>query len=183
MTLKAVTPGTVLLVGALSLSAGWLAGRSSTTNLSTQDAPTARQRAGARPAGAADDVAPFTGQLRKRLEAQPVNPPTTGRNPFLFGPRRAPAVARNREEPESAPAPPLEPVVFTPPAPSVKLSGIASNEEGGVAVLTAIINDNGALAFAKVGDKLPGGATVVSITESAVVLMDVAGVSTTLRLP
>jgi len=182
MTLKTLTPGTVLLVGALSLSAGWMAGRSSTANQSAQDAPTARQRAGARQAGAADDVAPFTGQLRKRLESQPVNPPATGRNPFVFGARRAPSVARNREEPESAPAPPPEPVVFTPPAPLVKLSGIASNQEGGVAVLTAIINDNGALAFAKVGDKLSSGATVVSITESAVVLMDVAGVSTTLRL-
>jgi hypothetical protein len=182
MNLKALTPGTVLLVGALSLSAGWMAGRSSTPNLGTQNAPTARQRAGARPAGQADDVAPFTGQLRKRLESQPVNPPATGRNPFTFGTRRAPSVARNREEPEVAPAPPPEPVVFTPPAPQIKLSGIASNQEAGAAVLTAIINDNGALVFAKMGDKLSNGATVVSISESAVVLMDAAGLSQTFRL-
>lgn len=182
MNLKTLTPGTVLLIGTLSLSAGWMAGRSSTVQQSVQDAPAARQRARARPAGA-DDVAPFTGQLRKRLESQPVNPPATGRNPFNFGTRRAPATIRNREEAESAQALPPEPVVFTPPAPQFKLSGIASSQEAGVAVLTAIINDHGTLAFAKVGDRLSNGATVVSISESAVVLMDAAGVSLTLRLP
>ncbi len=183
MTLRTLTPGTALLIGALSLSVGWLAGRSSTVSQTPQDAPTARQRAGARPAGPADDVAPFTGQLRQRLESQPAHPPATGRNPFVYSARRAPGVARNREEPEAAPDAPPETVVFTPPAPQFKLSGIASSEEGGAAVLTAIINDHGALAFAKIGDKLSNGATVVSISESAVVIMDVAGISQTLRLP
>lgn len=183
MNLKTLTPGTVLLIGALSLSAGWLAGRSTTASQNPPDAPTARQRAGARPVVPADDVAPFTGQLRKRLESQPPTPPATGRNPFAFGARRSPGVSRSREESEAAPEAPPETVVFTPPAPQFTLSGIASSEVGGAAVLTAIINDNGALVFAKSGDKLSNGATVVSISESAVVLMDAAGISQTLRLP
>jgi hypothetical protein len=183
MNLKTLTPGTVLLIGALSLSVGWMAGRSSTASQSPQDAPTARQRAGARPAGAADDVAPFTGQLRKRLETQPAHPPAIGRNPFVFGSRRAPSGASIRQEAVAAPAPPPEPVAFTPPAPQFKLSGIASSQEGGALVLTAIINDYGALVFAVTGEKLSNGATVVSISETAVVIMDAAGVSQTLRLP
>lgn len=76
-----------------------------------------------------------------------------------------------------------DPVPFTPPVPQFKLSGIAASVEAGATVLTAIINDNGALAFVKAGDKLSSGATVVSISETAVVIMDVAGVSQTLRLP
>jgi len=52
-----------------------------------------------------------------------------------------------------------------------------------VTVLTAIISDNGALAFVKTGDKLPSGATVIKIEETGVVLMDPAGITQTIRLP
>lgn len=182
MNLKSLTPGTVLLVGALSLSAGWLAGRSAAPSQAPLDAPAARQRAGSRPAGTAEDVAPFTGQLRKRLDAQP-STPTTGRNPFVFGSRRSASVTRDRVEAEAAPAPMPEPVPFTPPAPQLKLSGIAANMEAGATVLTAIINDNGALVFVKAGDKLPSGATVIKVEEAGVVIMDPAGITQTIRLP
>ncbi len=183
MNLKTLTPGTVLLIGALSLSAGWLAGRSATPNQAPQDAPAARQRAGSRPAGTAEDVAPFTGQLRKRLDAQPPRTPATGRNPFAFGSRRSAGATRDRVEDEAAPAPMPEPVPFTPPAPQIKLSGIAANQVAGATVLTAIINDNGALVFVKAGDKLPSGATVIEVEETGVVLMDPAGITQTIRLP
>ena len=48
-----------------------------------------------------------------------------------------------------------------PPAPIFKLSGIASSSESGVAVLTAIVIDNGAMVFVKAGDKLSNGYSVV----------------------
>ena len=76
-----------------------------------------------------------------------------------------------------------EPVPFTPPAPQLKLSGIAANLEAGATVLTAIINDNGARVFVKAGDKLPSGATVIKVEEAGVVIMDAAGITQTLRLP
>jgi type II secretory pathway component PulC len=106
-----------------------------------------------------------------------------GRNPFVFGARRAPSVARDREEPVAPEPPSPPPVPFTPPAPQIKLSGIAASKEGDVTVLTAIITDNGALAFVKVGDKLPSGATVIKIEDTGVILMDPAGITQTIRLP
>jgi len=184
MNLKTLTPGTVLLIGALSLSAGWLAGTSTAMRQGAADAGTARQRAGARPSPSADNVAPFTGELRRRLETQPAPAPSTGRNPFAFGPRRSPGAVRGRDERDEAPpAAEAAPAPFTPAEPILKLSGIASSQVDGVAVLTAIINDNGSLAFAKTGDRLPSGATVIKVEEGSVVLMDAAGVTQTLRLP
>ena len=180
---KAMTSQTVLLIGALSVAAGWLVGTSTSSNQNRQDAATARQPSGPRPLGSAANVAPFTRQLRERLDTQPPRTPSVGRNPFVFSTRRPPSVTRDRVEADAAPAPMTDPVPFTPPVPQFKLSGIAASVEAGATVLTAIINDNGALAFVKAGDKLSSGATVVSISETAVVIMDVAGVSQTLRLP
>lgn len=76
-----------------------------------------------------------------------------------------------------------DPVPFTPPVPQFKLSGIAASVEAGATVLTAIINDNGALAFVKAGDKLSNGFSVVSVADSGIVIVDAAGVTQTLRLP
>ena len=50
-------------------------------------------------------------------------------------------------------------------------------------MLTAIINDNGSLVFAKAGDPLSRGYRVVSVDEIAVVIADAAGITQTLRLP
>jgi hypothetical protein len=179
--LKNLGPGTVLLIGALSLAAGWLGGSASSANKAQADAA-ARARSGPRPIGSPADAAPFTRQLRERMEAQPARVPETGRNPFVFETRRAP-VARRAEAEAVAVPPPPEPVPYTPPAPVIKLSGIAASQEGGATVLTAIISDNGALAFVKTGDKLPSGATVIKVEETGVVLMDAAGITQTLKLP
>lgn len=181
MMLKNLTPATVLLIGTLSLSVGWLAGKSTNTDHSPQGAPASPARSGTRPLVGADDVAPFTGQLRKRIGEQPSRAPATGRNPFVFG-RRPSAGAALREDATTA-ALPVEPVPFAPPPPRIKLSGIASNREGDATVLTAIVNDNGALAFVKAGDKLPSGATVITVDETGVVIRDAAGITQTLRLP
>ena len=181
--LKNLTPGTVLLVGALSLTAGWLAGTSS-----SQQEPAAvdgRARSGPRPLGSPASVAPHTRQLRERLETQPARIQGGGRNPFVFGARRAPVAAQRSDEPtamplaEAVPAP--EP--YTPPAPQIKLSGIAASQEGDARVLTAIVSDNGALAFVKTGDRLPSGATVIKVEETGIVIMDAAGITQTIRLP
>ncbi len=180
--LKNITPGTVLLIGAISLSTGWLAGTSSSSN-QNQEAASARPRTGPRPLGSPASVAPLTRQLRERLDKQPPRTPATGRNPFHFGTRLPTTVTRYRDAPVAALAPPRELETFTPPAPQIKLSGVASSLEAGVTVWTAIINDNGALAFVNVGDKLSTGATVSRIDETTVVLVDQTGASQTLRLP
>jgi hypothetical protein len=177
--LKNLAPGTVLLIGALSLSVGWVTGRSSSQN---QGSAAARQPSGPYPIGSPPNAAPFTRQLRERLDTQPARVPAGGRNPFVFSAPRPAAVRRMEEPVAMAPAPP-PPVPYTPPAPQIKLSGIAASQEGGVAVLTAIISDNGTLAFVKTGDKLPSGATVIKVDETGVVLMDAAGITQTIRLP
>lgn len=178
--LKNLTPGTVLLVGALSLSAGWWAGSTSTANRAQAEA--AERSRGPRPIGSPAIVAPFTQQLRERLDRQPARVPSTGRNPFVFEARR-PQVAPRQADEMSVVATPPAPMPYTPPAPVIKLSGIAASREGDVMVLTAIISDNGALQFVKTGDKLPSGATVIKVEETGVVIMDAAGVTQTLRLP
>ncbi len=184
MMLKNMSPATVLLIGAISLSAGWLAGTSTSSTQSAKDAPTARKRAGTAAAQAADDVAPFTGQLRKRLETQAPRTPSNGRNPFVFGTRQSPGVFRPAQQlPSAEPVPLSLPEPFAPAPPQFKLSGVAASQEAGATVLTAIVNDNGAMVFVKAGGKLSNGATVVRVEETAIVIMDAAGITQTLRLP
>lgn len=180
MKLMTPTPVTVLLIGALSLAVGWWAGTSTTSN-QLQEAPAALQRSGARPSASADDVAPFTGQLRQRLDARPPRTPSIGRNPFTFSSRRPSPVALQRAETMADTV--SVPVPFTPPAPQFKLSGIAVQQDAETVVLTAIINDNGSLAFVKTGDKLSNGFSVIRVDETTVVIIDTAGVTQTLRLP
>ena len=179
---KVTTAQTVLLIGALSLTAGWLVGTSTSSNQNRQDAAAARQPSGPRPLGSAANVAPFTRQLRERLDTQPVRTPSVGRNPFVFSARRPAMVIRQTEEPMAASAPP-SPMPFTPPPPQFTLSGIASSQEGGATVLTAVVNDNGTLAFVKSGDKLSNGFSVVSVADTGIVIVDAAGVTQTIRLP
>ena len=64
-----------------------------------------------------------------------------------------------------------------------KLSGIAASQQDGTTVLTAIVIDNGAMVFAKAGDRLSNGYSVLSVDEMSITLVDAAGVTQTLRLP
>ena len=177
-----LTPQTVLLIGALSLTAGWLVWTSTSSNQNQQDASAARQQSGPRPLGSTANVAPLTRQLRERLDTPPPRTPLVGRNPFVFSTRRPAMVIRQSEEAMAASAPPL-PMPFTPPPPQFKLSGIASSQEGGATVLTAMVNDNGTLAFVKSGDKLSNGFSVVRVDDTGIVIVDAAGVTQTIRLP
>jgi hypothetical protein len=180
---KHLAPGTVLLIGALSLSVGWLAGSTSASNQAEADAA-ARARSGPRPVGSPEGAAPFTRQLRERLDTQPARVPATGRNPFVFEARRAPAAVRPAGDAVVVPPPPAaDPLPFTPPAPRVRLSGIAASLEGGATVLTAIVSDNGVLAFVKAGDRLPSGVTVTKVDDTGIVIVDAAGITQTIKLP
>lgn len=73
---------------------------------------------------------------------------------------------------------------MVPSAPPIRfdLTGIATNRQDGVEVFTAIVNDNGSLAFVKAGDKLSNGYSVVRVEETSVVIADAAGVEQVLRL-
>ena len=183
MMWEAMAPRTVLLVGAISLTAGWWVGTWTSTASSQPDAAAARQQSGPRPLGSSANPAPLTRQLRERLDAQPPRTPATGRNPFVFGSRGPASAARQRDEPMAAPTAPAPSMPPEPPAPLFRLSGIASSQVDGAPVLTAIINDHGALAFVKTGDKLSNGYSVVRVDDTAVVIVDAAGVTQTLRLP
>jgi hypothetical protein len=83
----------------------------------------------------------------------------------------------------SAFEPPAAPVVVEPPPLRFRLSGIASNVKDGVAVLTAIVDDNGAMAIVKTGDRLSNGFSVIRVDDTSVVIADATGVTQTLRLP
>jgi hypothetical protein len=148
--------------------------------------PSAPQQAGRingpRPlGGAVPSIVTQAERLRQHL-AQPPQP-SRGRNPFVYAPRLpSHRESSYRETPVEA-APPAPVVPLPPPLPIFKLSGIASNVEDGVAVLTAIMNDNGALVFAKPGDKLSHGYSVVTVDEASVTIVDADGVTRTVRLP
>lgn len=177
--LAMIRPRTVVLIVAVSLAAGWTAGTS--LSPATQEAPV-QPRTGPRPLGVpATTVAPYTAQLRRKLEEQPRSP-MPGRNPFVFGSRRASSPPAPRTE-AAAPEPEWRPMPAPVAVPAFKLSGIAASEIDGVTVLTAIVIDHGSMIFAKAGDKLSGGHSVLRVEEKAIVIVDAAGVEQILRLP
>jgi hypothetical protein len=174
----AMQPRMVALIAALSLASGWLA--SSVVSQDPQPAASGDVRSGPRPLGRQDAAAPFTQQLRLKLQEQPRSP-SPGRNPFVFGPRRPAAPPAAARAAEIAP-PPVEPPAPVAPLLQFDLSGIAMNRHDDVEVFTAIVNDNGSLVFVKPGDALSNGYIVVRVEETAVVIAGPTGVQQTLRL-
>ena len=176
----------IALVGAAGIAAGWLMG-SSVSPSQSPSAPTggAQARRGPHALGTApgEPLAHYTEQLRLKLQEQPRSP-TSGRNPFVFGSRRAaPSMAPRRtrdEAPEAAAA--SEPARLSAPQPRFNLTGMASNQKDGVTTWTAIIVDGNGLSFVTAGDKLSGGYIVTKIQEGAVTIMDATGVEQVLRL-
>lgn len=173
-------PRTVILIGSVSLVAGWMGGTLSAPD--GQEVSTAR-RSGPRPLGVQlSRSAPLSDQLRQRLDDRPQSP-LPGRNPFVFGSRRVQS-ARGTERHVDPVAPVLEnPVPIAPPDPRFKLSGVASEEKDGVVHFTAILTDRGALVFAQTGTELAGGYRVLRVDERTVVVGDAAGSEIILRLP
>jgi hypothetical protein len=177
----AVTPRSVGMMLAATVFAGWFESVSSPDTVQRDSAPQQSSRVqGGRARGEAPTtpIVPDTTRLREWMNSPPM--PSRGRNPFVYGSRmQARAAAREMEAPVDAPPPaPIEPAM-----PVFKLSGIASNSEGGTLTLTAIIIDNGSMVFAKAGEKLSNGYSVVEVSEGAVTLVDASGVTQTIRLP
>ena len=171
-----LTPRVVGLMVAAALATGWLG-----ASLTQDPAPAQSSRAsGPRPLGVSASL-PRAENLRQRVSEPP--PPGRGRNPFVYGARAPmrPSVRDQQYAPTEAPSRAVAPDV--PPMPVFKLSGIASNAEGADTVLTAILNDNGSMVFAKGGDKLSNGYSVVRVDETSVTLVDGTGITQTIRLP
>jgi hypothetical protein len=173
--------GGVGLIVAGALVVGWLG-----ASLTQPAAPAQSRVAGVnsrRPLGVAASV-PQAERLRERMPSIPT--PSRGRNPFVYAPRVVPRpVSSDNGRTDSLAAVPPAPVPPVAPAgPVFKLSGIASNaDDHGFVTLIAIMNDNGSLLFAKAGDKLSNGYSVVKVDEMSVTLADAAGVTQTIRLP
>ena len=163
------------LMVAGALAAGWV-GASLTQSAPPQQAP--RPSAAVRPA---ETQVPRAEKLRERLAVPPL--PSRGRNPFVFAPRVTTIRDHQQHGTEAAAPAPAPPVPLPPPLPVFKLSGIASSAQDGTTVLTAIIIDNGSMVFAKAGDTLSNGFSVVRIDEMSVTLVDATGVTQTIRLP
>jgi hypothetical protein len=125
---------------------------------------------------------PHADKLRELLSTPAT--PQRGRNPFVYGPRTT-TVRDHQQHGDEAVAPAqVAPAIPPPPPPPIfRLSGIASNNENGVAVLTAIVIDNGVMVLVKAGDKLSNGYSVVRVEEMSVTLIDLNGITETLRLP
>ena len=161
-----------------AVAAGWLGASLTRPEPPAQYAspPAPRRATASRPVPRAD-------ALRELLSTPPL--PSRGRNPFVYAPR-APQSPRDHQEHgeegvrAAAPVPVLP---MEPPPPVFKLSGIASDHENGVAVLTAIVIDNGSMVFVKNGDKLSNGYSVVRVDEMSVTIVDATGITQTLRLP
>jgi hypothetical protein len=174
-----ITPTTIgRFIIATGAAAGWLM-----TGSVSQDAADVResQSSVARPIDA-DSVPPadFANVLTERMR-EPVAP-QRGRNPFTYGSRVSAPRADEAPITRETPAAVAEPV--EPPLPVFKLSGIAaSRQEDGAISLTAIVIDNGVMVFAKTGDTLSHGYSVVRVDEGSITLVDAAGVTQTLRLP
>ena len=163
-----------------AVATGWLI-----TSSVTPDAPDAQEprASGARPTVSKVEIPThFTEKLHERMRE--AAQPERGRNPFVYGSRRA---APRRDDPSSSgdatPVPVASAQPVEPPQPIFRLSGIAATQQDGVTVLTAVVTDNGMLVLVKAGDKLSNGYSVVRVDEGAVTLVDPNGVTQTLRLP
>jgi hypothetical protein len=173
MVITLTTRSVGVMVSA-ALAAGWLG-----ASLTHEPAPAQASRSVVAKRPEPMPV-PHAEKLRERMAEPPV--PSRGRNPFVYGTRTATSRDHQQHGHEAVAPAPL-PIPLAPPVPIFRLSGIASNTENGVVVLTAIVIDNGSMVFAKAGDKLSNGYSVVRLDEQSLTLVDASGVTQTLRLP
>ena len=170
-----LTRRSIGLIVSTALAAGWFS-----ASVTQPSAPAqAPSRSGAKRSEPL--TVPHAEKLRERLAEPPL--PSRGRNPFVYGARTAPVIRDHQQHGDEGVTPAPPPAPYVPPPPVFKLSGIASNTENGVAVLTAIVSDNGLMVFVKAGDKLSNGYSVVRIDDMSATIVDASGVTQTLRLP
>jgi len=175
---------TLALVGAVGLAIGWMMGGRLQPS-QPDDAAERRRSSNARPLETAPppDAAPFTEQLRLKLEQKP-RAPRPDRNPFTFAARRPVAPAARSATAATAPKEAAAEPAPDPPKPGaeLRLAGMASTEGADGPVWTAIVHDGRGLLYVQKGDTLPGGFEVVDLLESSITLRDSAGGERTLRL-
>ena len=175
-----LTPRFVGLIVVASLAVGWM-GSSLTQSPAATQTPTGGTL---RPLGGQPTL-PRAETLRQRTVDPPT--PSRGRNPCVFSSRAARSTNLRGPDRQVGDVPnlaiPMPAAPVAPPMPVFKLTGVAANLVDGVAVFTAILNDNGAMVFAKAGDKLSRGYSVVRVEEMSVTLTDAEGVTQTIRLP
>ena len=119
----------------------------------------------------------------KPIHSRPSEPPGRTRNPFTFG-------SEQPIERHTGPLPPLPPPeglpelpLPLPPAPAIRLIGLAAGPET-PPVRMAILNVNDDLMLAHVGDTILERYTLVRIGDDAVELRDSASYETlTVALP
>jgi len=174
-----VSPRSVGLMLAATVVAGWFETSQTPDVVPRVSAPQQSARAQGRGRAPESTVhVTDTTRLREWMNSPPM--PARGRNPFVYASRMTARSAPRDVEKSIAPPPPLP---EEPAMPVFKLSGIASDTDGDVVTLTAIVIDNGSMVFAKKGDKLSNGYSVVSVEEMSVTLVDAAGATQTIRLP
>ena len=171
------TGRSVGLITVAALASGWV-GSSVINDRGSQQSRAPFQ---VRALGSDVPVVPRAERLREHRAQTPA--PSHGRNPFVYGPRITSRESYGNRAEAPAPPRPLPPVPEAPPLPVFRLSGIASDTKDGATVLTAIIIDNGSMVFAKTGDKLSNGYSVVKVEETSVTLIDATGITQTIRLP
>ena len=172
------TGRTVGLIAVAALTSGWI-GSSVINDRAPQQS---RAPVRARALGSSVPLVPRAAEKLREHRAQ-APPPSRGRNPFVYGARITSGESYRANRAVEAVTPAAPPVPEAPPLPMFRLSGIASDTKDGATVLTAIIIDNGSMVFAKTGDKLSNGYSVVKVEETAVTLIDATGITQTIRLP
>ena len=161
-----------VVVSGLGLVATWL-GIYTPLQIDRPAAVAARATAGPAPA---PDIEQQANRLELRVRQETVYREPS-RNPFRFSPRVVPPAPRSA----AAPVTPVDPTpIAPPPAPPLRLAGIASDEVDGAARRTAILSTPGGVQFAAVGDEV-AGYRVVAIDEETVELISTAE-QTPLRL-
>lgn len=163
------------LLGGASVLATWLAVSPNHGVPVTEPAAAVRRTASAAEP-TAEELKLQAARLRNRTAAVTLRPST--RNPFRYGSPKssaAPRASRERVQPAA-----IEPAIqAAPPAPPLKLSGVA--QKG--ATRTAILSGDGQIYVVGVGESVAGRYTVVTIDPEAVLLRDAAGVEQRLVLP
>ena len=162
--MEAVQPRVVGLIAVLSLASGWLV-----STVVSQNSPPVPVRAFrvvlvrlVRKARWHRSRSNFDSSSRNIRDRR-----SPGRNPFVFGARR-PAARRSADCADGRTATPgVEACRLAPIVPHLRfdLSGIAMSRLDGAEVFTAIVNDNGTLAFVKAGDALSNGYSVSSASK------------------
>lgn len=164
-----------LWIGGSGVLATWLAVSPNHGVPATQPATAVRRTASAAEP-TAEELNLLAARLRKPTAAVALRPST--RNPFRYSPPKSSAPSASRERRVQSAA--IEPTIqAAPPAPTLKLSGVAQKGT----TRTAILSGEGQIYVVGVGDSVAGRYTVITIDPESVLLRDAAGAELRLVLP